>query len=611
MANEIFTRIQLKHDSYANWDAVKNTFKPLPGEICIAEIPTGNAAATTAPTVLFKVGAYKKDASGNNTTELHTFAELPWASALAADVYAWAKAETVAFDSSSESLLFKKGDTVVHSVNLAHFASNADLTALEADLEAQIKNVQDSLQTDTDTTYTFTVSETKGDLVIQAKNKAGNNVGSAITVPILTPSEVEALIVAKSYTKAEVDAIKQGLEGQISNVDSKFTNYHTKEEANTLLNAKQNTSTLDTDVAAKGFIKSDALTPYAKAEEVYDIDAIDAKLTTINNTIDGINSNFGNYDTRGEVNTKISTALESYYDKDDVDDLIKDLASAMNFIGVKDTLPTTGELGDVVIVNQIEYVWDGEAWKELGDQSKLGQVATNLEAVTTRVTAAEGKIANLEGTTSQHTTKLGDLAKLIADNETDIEKKVSDLSSTVSTQGESIATNAQNIKKNSDDIAALPASITVSSDGSTGDYVSNITGNGKDGFKFTKTALPSVSAAVTNGTATTSAEEVAVVSAVENNGTTGHEVKLKTTKTAVVTKAGATSIAQAKANDAVTNFVAGVTVDPNTTGAAIVDVVKGDNNSVTFKRGNINISTLEQTANTYVLFNCGSATEVI
>ena len=91
MANEIFTRIQLKSDSYANWDAVKSTFKPLPGEICIVEVPTGNAAATTAPTVLFKVGAYKKDASGNNTTELHTFAELPWASALAADVYAWAK----------------------------------------------------------------------------------------------------------------------------------------------------------------------------------------------------------------------------------------------------------------------------------------------------------------------------------------------------------------------------------------------------------------------------------------------------------------------------------------------------------------------------------------
>lgn len=596
---EIKTRISLKYDSFANWQSKNPTL--LTGELAIAYL--GDSHTTTTPDngthpILFKVGP-------------GAFNSLPWASGLAADVYAWAKASDVVFDATNELLQFKNGTEVVKSVDLKHFASGADLTALEADLKAQIKNVQESLQIDTDTTYTFTVSETNGDLTIQAKNKAGTNVGSAIVVPILTNAEVDALIVAKCYTKGEVDAIKQGLEGQISNVDGKFTNYYTKTEANNLLNAKQNTSSLDADVAAKGFIKSDALTPYAKAEDVYDKDAIDGKITAINNTIDGVESNFENYDTKDQVNTKISTALKSYYDKDDVDDLIKDLASAMNFIGVKDSLPASGELGDVVIVNQIEYVWDGNAWRELGDQSKLGQVATNLDTLTTRVTTAEGKIAELEGTTGQHTTKLGELEQLITNNETDIEKKVSDLSGTVSTQGESIATNAQNIKKNSDDIAALPASITVSSDGSTGDYVSNITGNGKDGFKFTKTSLPSIKVKVTDGTATTSTEEVAVVSAVDNNGTTGHEVKLQTTKTAVVTKAGATSIAQAKANDAVTNFVAGVTVDANTTGAAIVDVVKGDNNSVTFKRGNINISTVEQTANTYVLFNCGSATEVI
>ena len=89
--NKIQTRLQLKRDTYAKWEAVKDTFKPLPGEVCIAEIPSNNAAATTAPTVLFKVGAYKKDSNGNNTTELCTFGDLKWASALAADVYEWAK----------------------------------------------------------------------------------------------------------------------------------------------------------------------------------------------------------------------------------------------------------------------------------------------------------------------------------------------------------------------------------------------------------------------------------------------------------------------------------------------------------------------------------------
>ena len=75
------TRIQLKYDTLANWNAVASTFVPNKGEVCFVEIPTGDATATTAPTVLFKVG--------DGTT---TWGTLKWGSALAADVYAWAKA---------------------------------------------------------------------------------------------------------------------------------------------------------------------------------------------------------------------------------------------------------------------------------------------------------------------------------------------------------------------------------------------------------------------------------------------------------------------------------------------------------------------------------------
>ena len=44
------------------------------------------------------------------------------------------------------------------------------------------------------------------------------------------------------------------------------------------------------------------------------------------------------------------------------------LSSAMHFIGIKAVLPDTGNNGDVVIVNGKEYVWDGDAWNELGDE---------------------------------------------------------------------------------------------------------------------------------------------------------------------------------------------------------------------------------------------------
>lgn len=74
------TRIQLKYDSYENWNTKNPTL--LPGEIAIAKLTTVAAVKpgendTQAP-VLFKVGP-------------GAFNSLPWVSALAADVYAWAK----------------------------------------------------------------------------------------------------------------------------------------------------------------------------------------------------------------------------------------------------------------------------------------------------------------------------------------------------------------------------------------------------------------------------------------------------------------------------------------------------------------------------------------
>ena len=98
MANEntILTRLALKIDTYANWtldNATTQTNKThanlvlMRGEIGLCEIPeppnTGSTEATTAPTVLFKVG--------DGTSP---FKNLKWASAKASDVFAWAKQET-------------------------------------------------------------------------------------------------------------------------------------------------------------------------------------------------------------------------------------------------------------------------------------------------------------------------------------------------------------------------------------------------------------------------------------------------------------------------------------------------------------------------------------
>lgn len=77
MAEKILnTRIQLKYDTLGNWNS--STFILKKGEIAIVEVPT--AEGSTLQPVMFKVGNGEKK-----------FSELDWASAKAADVYAWAK----------------------------------------------------------------------------------------------------------------------------------------------------------------------------------------------------------------------------------------------------------------------------------------------------------------------------------------------------------------------------------------------------------------------------------------------------------------------------------------------------------------------------------------
>ena len=106
---EIKTKIALKQNSYQYWTTSNETtvaegthadYIPLYGEVCFCEIPAydennlnnGAAEVTNPPTVLFKVGTAKFNEDGSYVAGTNKkFSELSWASALAADVYDWAK----------------------------------------------------------------------------------------------------------------------------------------------------------------------------------------------------------------------------------------------------------------------------------------------------------------------------------------------------------------------------------------------------------------------------------------------------------------------------------------------------------------------------------------
>ena len=186
MANEIFkelkTKIALKTLTFAEWEAIKDTYKPLRGEVCICEIPEGNAAATNAPTVLFKVG------DGTNY-----FSGLKWASALAADVHSWAKAATKPEYQASE------------------------IKGLDEYIAGEIQD------TNTDTQYSFDIVdgklEVKKTLYTLGVARTPETVG---TYDFVTPNELTTIL-ASYYTKTEVDNLIQGVNNKIDGLDESVT----------------------------------------------------------------------------------------------------------------------------------------------------------------------------------------------------------------------------------------------------------------------------------------------------------------------------------------------------------------------------------------------------
>lgn len=99
------------------------------------------------------------------------------------------------------------------------------------------------------------------------------------------------------------------------------------------------------------------------------------------------------------ANTKAITDLTNGAVKDNTDAIaaltqqVGNVSNIMNFVGAKDELPTDNtsyESGDVIIVGNQEYVFDGTNWQAFGDASVNGAL---ISALDTRVKANEDAIA--------------------------------------------------------------------------------------------------------------------------------------------------------------------------------------------------------------------------
>lgn len=107
MADKILqTKIALLCKELSEWES-EASYIPLKGEVCIATVPLNKGVIHNAPAVLLKVG-----------DGVTTFSNLPWASALATDVYGWAKKSSLEFGDLSNDFIESLDERIVEKAGI-------------------------------------------------------------------------------------------------------------------------------------------------------------------------------------------------------------------------------------------------------------------------------------------------------------------------------------------------------------------------------------------------------------------------------------------------------------------------------------------------------------
>ena len=459
------TRIALKYDSYANWQEYNPIL--LKGEIAIAELPVSenkpgvgepNAAGSTpaiqnAPNILIKVG------DGTNH-----YNDLKFVSALAADVYSWAKAATKPTYSAGEITGLKDyiGQTI-KDTNTQYRIVAVDGSAYSYKL--QKKDIGDADYTDvagsvislTDVDARLDVLEaaigengavaTKIASAIDALDYTGKAVDAAKFVTNVTETNGIIEVTTGSIEVADVPELPQskvtGLETTLAGKQDKVSFENKPSESDKVATVKSITDRIG---ALDSVAADDAASATKVVAEVTQTDgivtvkkvAVANILPDVTDTENGFVVAVNQTDGKIAVTHKSATDVLSFagnYNgaenpiatRDYVTEAVADLNGAMHFIGISTTDPlsesgptvadvTSFKAGDVVLFGYDEYVYDGSKWVTLGNESiyaKKTEVNDDFTAVrqemATQKTELQGKInSDIATARTEITQEIGD-----------------------------------------------------------------------------------------------------------------------------------------------------------------------------------------------------------
>lgn len=654
------TRILLKYDSYENWST--NNPNLLKGEMAIAVIDVADNTQThsrqAVPQLLVKVGNGLEGEAGK-------YNSLPFVSGLAADVHSWAKAVNKPsyalheISGAKEYRVVKEKKTVdgVEVENEFKYilqarkagssvegdwakVSTIDMAKIEARIAA-IEGRMATAESDIDALEDTVGNSTKGLVKDVAELKAavgeGGSVSSAIdkaieglasTISIVDTEDKNPLnITVKqengllSKVTASIDENTFDAYGSASTVEGKLTAYQTTNDA-AVKAAK------DAADAAQAGVDQEVKDRQAAISGLKMTAAVEgAQEGTVVKFIDKVNQENGIVSAElGELvfNSAYNASTNKAATMADVTSAVADLNGAMHFEGFTTTDPATGitiegkpdyvaAAGDVVIYGIIEYVYDGSKWNKLGEEGALGTAIENLKGSSTSdasktvtahtqangvVTLTYSDIAIAEGQVAGLTTKLATMQKEIDDEE---------------------VRAAAAEKVNADAIAVIEGEDKGSSMRQVAEDVAT---NGLNSLNSEKTLAADETVHVAkqeNGAVSVTSQKIqlsnidqvtGLPAALDLKATNADLDKAKeritANENAIAKLNGADTVVGSVANSIKTT-IEGLDKADTAVAGQFVTSVSEENGVITVSRGAVNVKDLEQTDDTYVVFDCGSS----
>jgi hypothetical protein len=630
-SNELQTRIMLKYDSYANWTT--NNPVLLAGEVAIATIPSGTSVPTKAnremqdlPNVVMKVG----DGSAH-------YNDLKFVSALAADVYDWAKASEKPSYDASEILNLKEFVEDISDID-----TNTQYTIVEVEnsegfkFELKYKDLADAEFKSFNTPVYIDLTGANARLKA-AEEKLDKLIGEG------EGSIADMIADAIAGLDAEINqtAGADGLALHIKEVDGVITELTGSIAANTydaygsaaqaLTDAKAHS---DANLAAAKKYTDEEVAKEAKAREEA-IAALDYTGYVAGEAAGQVISFVGTIKEEDGVvsaekrdlvfNSAYSATDNKAATMKDVTDAVADLNGAMHFEGVVEgetfeaAIAASGKqyvAGDVVIYNTVEHVFDGTKWVELGDETLAGKLIAALDVTDVAVGADSTVkyIGEVDGLVRTEAVKIQiaqsqvtDLESRLKNIEDEFDAENTDsLAKKVADNADAIAViNAEDTGLSMKEVAVREAAAAVANldykdETVAGKYVASV--KQVDGvIEVIRADLPVIPDLELDegAVAAPTDREVTVVADIDVDG---H--KITDTRVNVATMAGVMAAIADLDNDKDVSTAKHVMTGVTQVDGAITNIDEVELADIAFSG---DIKDLKQTDNTYVVFNCGSS----